>query len=183
MKKENHWQKIEQLKSNHLLAANLWIWKDHIYVHHNAIAEADYLLSIQIHILFQLRSGYLNTNYVKHILNHLPYYSKHKFEPESLIKCTTCCIHINNGLCQCNKENETVEHFILYCTNYTNNRIIMLQKILPYYNAANIHFNLRNLLFIPNEIATNPKYRWFHRKMIYTALCKFVISANRWNFH
>eukprot|EP01084_Bolivina_argentea_P214010 363366_1 len=183
IRSEDRWNKIEQLKPTHFLAANLWKWKDHIYIHYDAILEAEYLLSIQIQILYQLRSGYLETNYVKHIINHLKHYSLIENQTTNLIACHTCCKNINNGLCiKCN-QNDTIEHVVLNCTKFIEPRLEMLYTIMPIYNKVNIDFNLCNLLFVPNNIGSTKKKRWSHRKMIYTALCKYIIKTRTWTFH
>eukprot|EP01084_Bolivina_argentea_P010351 19280_1 len=98
----DRWSKYEQLQSNHYLAANIWLWKDHIYTHYDAKEEQDNLTAIQTQILFKMRSGYLRTNFVKHVLLHLDHYSYKSLNPTNIIpimQCNTCCNTIHSGLC------------------------------------------------------------------------------------
>eukprot|EP01084_Bolivina_argentea_P174452 302204_1 len=183
------WSKYEQLQSNHYLAANIWLWKDHIYTHYDSKEEQEHLTAIQIQILFKMailmRSGYLRTNFVQHVLLHLNHYSQQSLNPTNIIpilQCNTCCNIINSGLCNNCNELETIEHYLLYCTNNVQLRMLMLQDIIPIYNQQQIPINMCNLLFVPNTIANNKKRRWIYRRLIYHAICKYVMQTSRWNF-
>eukprot|EP01084_Bolivina_argentea_P010350 19279_1 len=124
----DRWSKYEQLQSNHYLAANIWLWRDHIYTHYDAKEEQEHLTAIQTQILFKMRSGYLQTNFVQHVLLHLDHYSQKSFNPANtmpIMQCNTCCNAINSGLCiNCN-ELDTIEHY-LNCTNNVQLTYMML---------------------------------------------------------
>ncbi len=181
---EHDWkQKIDQLKANHLLAGQLYEWRQHIYENYNCIKELDYLYTIDVRILNNLRAGYLKTNYAKHVIKHIDYYHKQDKQRMVHLNCgAECCGIINNGFCEYCHVYDTINHFVLGCDRYINIRRQFLLPIKQLYDLLAIDFNLKNLLFVPEIISATEERRIFHRKNIYQSIVNFVIISKRWNW-
>ena len=101
-------------------------------------------------------------------------YKKHGKILHNLNCIESCCGNYNFGKCTfCINEFESVRHFLMCCDKYKKFRYILYCKTMKILNHYHLDFSLLNLLF-PVSVSDSS-----HRKLIFHAVCRYVLQTKR----
>ena len=145
--------------------------------------DINMLTKLQYSILTQLRTGHVKLNFCLHQLNHMDYYKQQYNENNGNINkyltCNKiCCLENNSGHCKyCKNSLETVQHFIMDCKKYNQQRHKFYHKSMQILFLYQLNFTLKNILFPPLNMKNQ------HRKHIFDLLCNFVLDCKRTYFY
>ena len=157
------------------------------------------LSMLYYYILTKIRTFHNNLNYYKHRLinrkiykylqslnNNIQHINNNILNKNSIIISNNnllyickkqCCKKNNGGICNCNMEIETINHYVFNWVYYNNQRTELFYQIVYIFNTYNIPINAKNILFPPPNITNQ------HRKQILESLCIYIIGTKRFHHY
>ena len=80
-------------------------------------------------------------------------------------------------VCKCDKDNGSVEHYLLNCSLHEKHRRVLVSTILEIYRSSDIETNLR-IIDLVTLLGDNGHLPKSMRKYIKTAMCKFILDTS-----